>query len=227
MESQPLKKTTVVEHNCITSESNEDKEEEKTRECDKWEWKEWKRLAKEEGLVMQVNELIEEKLSKGELVPNDPQYEENKEFIDELAAQAKNIQKIYQELTSHQGWTTQVDNHKGISVYYRKEENTEIHTFKTKDISIPAASIETKYLKEITDVNKVCYCKINLCWPLTNRDCVAQVFAFDCLDCSGAIILTGASIYSGSCADQIDLEVPQISQNTARLGLKKKIDIYF
>jgi len=199
-------------------------------------------MVSEEGRTIQVNDIIEAKIAKGEISISDTAYQQNTEFIDELFAQSRNVRNVYRELISHKGWTTRVDNCNGISVYYRKEENTPVHTFKAKFrcqcdvlsfvatinefdlvqniVSVPGVSLETRYLKEISDVNKVCYSKAELCWPLTNRDCVAQAVAHNCLDCFGGIILIGQSIHSQLHATKLGFEMPTVAKNTSRLDLK-------
>ncbi|ETO21688.1 hypothetical protein RFI_15515 [Reticulomyxa filosa] len=108
---------------CTTNEQKEEKTE-VTKIKSELNWKEWERLARDEGLALQIHEIIEEKITKGELATDDIEYIQNKEFIEKMAIGAKTAQKAYSELISHKGWTTQVDNHKVISKKKKRERNT-------------------------------------------------------------------------------------------------------
>ena len=84
-----------------------------------------------------------------------------------------------------------VPKNKNISVYYRKEAN-DIHSIKVHYTSkcnpldflavinefdlmsevVTVVPMQTKYLKEFTNLDKAIYANIKMWWPLKNRDVV-------------------------------------------------------
>ncbi len=118
-------------------------------------------------------------------------------FIQQILSETSIVLTAHKSLHCHTDWQTQVDNYEGISIYYRQEPdpNNEIHSIKANYTSkchpvefiavlnefdlmkeiVTVCPMETTYLKQFTNLNKVIYSKINMWWPLRNRDSVKFV----------------------------------------------------
>lgn len=115
------------------------------------------------------------------------------DFIHLILSETAIVLQSHRMLHSHRNWETQVDDSEGISIYYRAEDTANgIHSIKAKFTStchpvdfiavinefdlipeiITMIPVETRYLKEYTEINKVLYIKMKLWFPFKNRDAV-------------------------------------------------------
>lgn len=115
--------------------SNQDSNESKTPEYESY----LKEKAQHAKLIENINE-HHKSLQTGfeQLFPDDPKNSlsnsnSGKNDNDEKTSQEKNKNKIKnQNKNEEEQWITQVDNYKGISVFYRKEKDIAIHSIKVQ-----------------------------------------------------------------------------------------------
>merc|ERR1712110_1390976 len=140
-------------------------------------------------------------------------------------------------LHSHHNWETQVDDSDGISIYYRAEDKANgLHSIKARFTSkchpveliavinefdlmseiITLVPIESRYLKEYTELHKALYAKIKLWFPFKNRDVVARVSAYDLLNEHDEVLLWGESIEDEK---GVDFDVPKVDKKTIRMDM--------
>eukprot|EP01084_Bolivina_argentea_P051755 95194_1 len=157
-------------------------------------------------------------------------------FIHQILSETSIVLTAHNLLHCHTNWETQVDNYEGISVYYRQEDDSknDIHSIKTcftakchpveliavinefdlmKEI-VTICPMETIYLKQFTNLNKVIYSSIKMWWPLKNRDSVAHVRAYDLLNEYDEVLIWGKSF------DTIDgVDIPVVPDGTKRMDV--------
>ena len=105
----------------------------------------------------------------------------------------------HDRLHKHDSWINVVDNIENISIWYRKEKNSDIHSLKMKmmmkctalDILcvlnefdliqelVTIIPINTTLIKQESITSKIIYIKANLWFPLKNRDIIAHAQAYD------------------------------------------------
>ena len=114
-------------------------------------------------------------------------------FIRQVVSESSIALRSHAMLHSHSGWETQVDGTDGISVYYKDEDSANgVHSIKVSFSSkchpvdfiavinefdlineiVTIIPMETRYLKQFTEMNKVLYSKMKMWWPLKDRDAV-------------------------------------------------------
>lgn len=180
------------------------------------DWKDLKHKAKEDGLSTYCDDVITKAIRAKKLLKTSKEYAKNKKFINVVKDNSQNALQSYALLINHRGWETQVENDNNISVYYRKEKSLDIHSIKIKFLlncpvlhmlsvlhefdligqlmQIPGTTIETKYLKEVSPIEKILFAQMNLIWPLRHRDVVTHVKAYDLLKAYDCILITGKSV---------------------------------
>jgi hypothetical protein len=119
---------------------------------------------------------------------------------------AEEVQRAHAELDpSAEGWERMRD-YDGISTLYKKEEGTDFHTLRVEgNVNAPLFNILAVFyeidlfklwlptyqmlgLKESSVIGKISKTKLladfkmNMPWPITNRDCVLSVTGVDCMD---------------------------------------------
>eukprot|EP01084_Bolivina_argentea_P028244 52512_1 len=186
-------------------------------------WNKLYEFYKDDGKVIPVNNEI------NKYIANHPNYKQilpnnMLAFIDKIAKKAKLAHESHTRSWTHNDWTNVVDNVDDISIWYRKEEGTDIHSLKLQNkmkctpldiivvinefdllsTLISLIKVDIELIKEYSPVEKIMYSKGHLWFPLKNRDCVVQVEAFESLDEYGEIIIVGQSIDPNIDIDEND-----------------------
>jgi len=210
------------------------------------DWNELHHLSIEKGRILLVEHQIRRHYS-NELANFNPNQKALKignlprsirDFIHLILSESAIVLQSHRMLHSHRNWVTQVDDSEGISIYYRAEDTANgIHSIKSRFTAkchpveliavinefdliseiITLVPVETRYLKEFTELNKALYIKMDLWFPFKNRDAVAQVKAYDLLQDHDEVLLWGQSVTE----QQVEgVDVPKVDKKTVRMECK-------
>ena len=62
-------------------------------------------------------------------------------------------------------------------------------------LNIPGTKVHTEFVKELSGVSRICWFKMDLWWPMSDRDLVFYVDVFDTMDeLDGSFVLIGESL---------------------------------
>ena len=155
-------------------------------------------------------------------------------FVIELFNEYDIVTKAHYDLINDKGWNVQVNKYDNISVWYKKNENSQskkndIHSIKIRflckcsvldilailneiDLMNEIMTIiktEGQFLKQFNDRHKIMFNKMYMWWPLKNRYAVCTVKAYDLLTDFNEIFIWGKTLKNRNAHN---IELPKLDK---------------